>query len=91
MYEDKFKIYVFTDMLLLILVDEEGRQFYHKQINLNHISFVEIKSNLKHNKNVVFVGGANDSAHLQFNKKGDADHFIQEIDSIIIKLKEKEQ
>jgi len=62
-----------------------------KRIVLDHTSYILRKRHLKYSKNMVFVCGSTQSAHLKFDNPADMGLFIENIKNIIRTLQSKEE
>lgn len=70
---------------MLLIVQKRGDDYEHifKRLYLDGTSYAIYKKHFKYYDNMVFVCGANKSAHLEFDTFANAEHFYEAVEHII--------
>lgn len=86
----KCKLYIFNDLLLVVRLPYPETEILECRIALDHSSFAVHKHHYKSFLNLVFLKGARESVHLQFDNAADTANFTRSMTDIIAKLERKE-
>ena len=70
------ELHTFNDLLIVLKKNHTDVPSLEKRIFLDHSSYVRRKAHLKYSKNMVYLCGANQSAHLEFDSPADMRLFV---------------